>query len=63
MKNEILTGILEEGIITGISYLKSAKKRPSMQEIYKFIKRRNYDIAIESFKESFEETWRKTASN
>ena len=45
---------MENDIITGITYLKNAKKRPSMQEIYNFIKRRNYDITVESFKESFD---------
>ena len=46
--------MMNKYIVDTINNLKQGKKRPSMKEIYNNIKRKNEEITIESFKESFD---------
>ena len=48
------SNMMNKYIVDAINNLKKAKKRPSMKEIYNNMKRKNEEITIESFKESFD---------
>ena len=45
---------MENEIVNGIGYLRSGKKRPGMEEIFYYIKRKDESVTMELFKEAFD---------